>query len=113
MTTINLEYGMPDSVSAIKHMELALSRARAAGEKAIKLIHGYGSSGRGGKIKSAVARELDGKQKSGRIKAWIPGEDFSAFNPLVLELMKTIPDLTRDSDYMKCNHGISVVILRT
>lgn len=112
MTTINLEYGMPDSAYALKHMELALSRAKASGDRAVKLIHGYGSSGKGGRIKSAVARELDGKQRSGRIKAWIKGEDYSAFNPIVLELMKTLPDLTRDSDYMKCNHGISIVILK-
>ena len=49
MTEFNLEAGMPTAVDAIRRLTSILSTQRALRTRVIKLIHGYGSSGKGGK----------------------------------------------------------------
>ena len=50
LMTINLEEGMPTVAQAQTRLIGELGRSRAAGAKAVKLIHGYGSTGVGGKL---------------------------------------------------------------
>ena len=52
--TINLEQGMPTVEQAKQRLIAELGRARASGTKAVKLIHGYGSSGVGGKLRIGI-----------------------------------------------------------
>ena len=61
LRTVNLEQGKPKVEQAIARMNQAVFSARASGTKVIKLIHGYGSSGKGGVIRTAVYRELETK----------------------------------------------------
>ena len=105
--TVNLESGMPTVSEALKHLEFAVSTAKSRKYKAIKLIHGYGSSGVGGKIKSGVHTKLISMKKSGKIADFIKGEEFTPFEGCS---KKNKIKLTRDSDYLKCNHGITIVI---
>ncbi len=51
ITVVNIEKGMPTAKDAMLRLEQALRTARAKREPAIKIIHGYGSSGRGGAIR--------------------------------------------------------------
>ena len=43
---LNLEQGMPTVDAAMGWLEAELAAARKMGRPALKLIHGYGSSGR-------------------------------------------------------------------
>ncbi len=55
MKELNLEHGMPTVDTALRWLESELDAARKMRRPALKLIHGYGSSGRGGKIRTASA----------------------------------------------------------
>ena len=47
--TVNLEQGMPTADRAIRRLTYELAAARQMRYAAVKLIHGYGSSGTGGR----------------------------------------------------------------
>ena len=108
---INLESGMPTVETAKMKMSQALRSAKANRTQAVKLIHGYGSSGRGGAIKEEVRRQLASMKRSGAIKEFVKGEEFSPFEGCARHALDLCPELSRDRDYSRCNHGITIVIL--
>ncbi len=112
MTVINLEQGMPYVDEALRRMSAGLRSARAGGVRAVKLIHGYGSSGSGGKIRTAVEDALAGKKRSGEIREYVRGEDFTPFHESCRKALDLVPELQNDKDYLRCNQGITIVILR-
>ena len=50
---LNLELGRPDAAEALRRLATEVEAARHLGTPAMKLIHGYGSSGRGGRLRTA------------------------------------------------------------
>ena len=68
---VNIEQGMPTVDTAMRYVEQAISRAKAYGYPVVKFIHGYGSSGTGGKIRTAVQRELNKYKSSGKIREFV------------------------------------------
>ena len=48
---VDLERGMPTVRAALQQLSFELWRGRSLGCAAVKLIHGYGSSGKGGRIR--------------------------------------------------------------
>ena len=111
MTEINLEAGMPTADAALRRLNLQLQSARAGGTKCVKVIHGYGSTGNGGAIRTAVRKELSERKRQGRVKLWIPGEEFSPFFEDARTAVYRYPALTRDRDYGRTNQGITIVVL--
>lgn len=111
MTVVNLEAGMPTVATATSLLSQSLRTAKANGAHLVKLIHGYGSSGKGGAIRSAVRRELADRKRRGQIVAYIPGEDLSPFNEDARKALSRYPELSRDRDYSRQNHGITIVVL--
>ncbi len=109
--TINLEKGLPTVSFAHSQLTQALLSARASGIQVIKLIHGYGSSGRGGAIRGDVRQTLQKKKASGSIKAFVPGEEFSPFYECARLALQVCPQLAKDPDYGRTNHGITLVVL--
>ena len=108
---VNIEQGMPTVETAMKYVEQAFSRAKAYGYPAIKFIHGYGSGGSGGKIKTAVHRELGKYKNTGKIREFAAGENFTPFDPATQRIIAAYPDITRDSDYLRTNQGITIVLI--
>lgn len=111
MMTANLEQGMPTAQTAKQRMSQALRSAKAARVPAVKLIHGYGSSGRGGVIRTEIRRELDSMLRQGSIRLYVRGEEFSPFYPDARAAVDRVPSLTCDRDYARTNQGITIVIL--
>lgn len=109
--TINLESGMPTVEAAKQRLSMGIRSARAQRITAVKLIHGYGSSGQGGRIRTAVRRQLAEMKASGIIREVVAGEEFSPFEASARRTLDLCPALSRDRDYSRCNHGITVVIL--
>lgn len=109
--TANLEDGRPTVETARQRMYTALRQARAQRVPAVKLIHGYGSTGQGGRIRTMVRRELEQLKIQGKIKDYVAGEEFSPFDAAGQRAIAADFRLTKDSDYTRCNHGITVVIL--
>ncbi len=109
--TLNLESGMPTAAAACNHLLQALAMARAERRSALKLIHGYGSSGKGGAIKREVHMLLQKKKQQGAIREFVPGEDFSPFYDSARRAVDICPELSRDRDYSRQNGGITIVVL--
>ena len=108
---VNIEQGYPTVDIALKYLEHGISRAKAYGYPVIKLIHGYGSNGTGGKIKTAVQKELGRYKTSGKIREFAVGENFSPFDSATQRITAAYPDISRDKDYSKTNHGITIVLV--
>ena len=71
---VNLESGHPTVEVALRRFEQAFQQARARSSSYLALIHGYGSSGRGGAIKSALVDHLQALRNRNVIGSVLPGE---------------------------------------
>jgi len=108
---VNLEEGMPTANQAELRLMSELGRARASGAKVVKLIHGYGSSGVGGKLRISVRQFLGVKKRRNTIKAFVSGEEWDIFNEGSRQLIEACPELSRDRDLGRGNAGIIFVLL--
>jgi hypothetical protein len=106
-TTLNIESGKPRVEGAKQLLMGQLAIARRQGVKVIKLIHGYGSSGKGGVLRTELRKMLSGMRE---VKT-IEGEDFGIFDAATRDLIAKYPDLRRDSDLNKSNPGITMIVL--
>ena len=77
---VNLELGRPSADEALRRLEHELAAKRHLRAKAMKIIHGYGSSGKGGRIRTASRKYLRAAQEQGRIYAVLPGERLTIFD---------------------------------
>ena len=108
MKICNIERGLPTVGQAHKRIEEEIAAAKFGKWTCMKLIHGYGSSGRGGMIKNSLPSFLDAQMRKGNIRDYIRGEDFSIFDSWAL---LRYPDLSGDADLEQCNHGITIILL--
>lgn len=108
---INLEDGMPVVADAMATLGREIRLAKRHGLAAVKLIHGFGSSGRGGKIRVAARRELEILAKRGYVKCIIPGETLSIFDEATRQALSRCPDLRSDPDLERHNNGVTIVVL--
>ena len=108
---LNLEEGMPLAEEALDRMNIGLQEMRVSGVRFVKLIHGYGSTGRGGKIRTAVLQELAAMKRKGYIRDYIPGEHFGPLDSVTRRMADQDKGITRDTDYGRMNHGITIVVL--
>ncbi len=109
---INLEQGLPTVDSALMRLRLELSTLRRTGISTIKIIHGYGSSGTGGAIRTASRQFLSEQLKEGKIKAYCAGEVFGPFESSGRNIVHLAPSLRKDSDWGNQNEGITLIVLR-
>lgn len=106
---INLERGMPVVRDALKRLALELETASRAGCKALVLIHGYGSSGKGGAIKDAVRRQLQFSIDRKILNEVVPGEECGKRSGHSRQLVKRFPFL--DEFVQRPNPGITLVVI--
>lgn len=108
---INLELGRPTVDQAMQRLTMELGRTRGMGCTVLKIIHGYGSSGTGGKIRTAARRYLAQCRDRGEIRACIPGEAFSIFEEDTRQAFARCEDLRRDRDLDRHNNGVTFLVL--
>lgn len=108
---LNLEQGMPSADMALRWLEAELEAARKMRRPGLKLIHGYGSSGRGGRIRTACRRYLREQAQAGRVKLVIAGEDFSIFAEETRRGFALCGQLRQDRDLDRENRGVTFVLL--
>jgi len=111
LRTINLEAGMPTVEEARKRLIQELKSARAAGVIAVKLIHGYGSSGTGGAMRPAVRKSLLLRRKEGIVDEIVFGERWDIFEKQTQRILQLIPELARDKDLQQSNPGITIAVM--
>ncbi len=110
--TFNLEAGMPRLEEARTLLQEEIRRARREGVRVLKIIHGYGSSGKGGALRIGLRKSFALRKKEGVIKDYFPGEDFSIFDQAVLNLIENVPELRGDPDLDATNEGVTVLWLK-
>jgi hypothetical protein len=108
---INLEEGHPTVNVGLMRLDRALIAARADKVPILKLIHGYGSSGVGGRLREEVWKALDRFKRNGFISDFIPGEDFRTSNEASWALLKRDRTIKADRDFGRLNRGITIVVL--
>lgn len=109
---INLEDGMPTVDQAIKRLNLEVLMARKQKIRVLKIIHGYGSSGKGGKIRTACRKELESMKMRGLVKFYIYGENLSIFDENTRKILALNDELRKDPDIDRYNNGITVAALK-
>lgn len=108
---VNLEEGMPFVDQAIRRLTYELHNSKAMGYTVLKIIHGYGSSGTGGRIRIGVRRYLDNLMKQNRVKLYLPGEEFSIFSEKARTILNACPSLRKDRDLERHNNGVTFILL--
>jgi len=88
-----------------------IKKAKRDRVRVLKIIHGYGSSGKGGALCIGLQKSFRLRKKEGVIKDFVPGEDFSIFNATVLKILEAAPELRGDSDLNATNEGVTILWL--
>lgn len=111
LRTINLEDGLPTVEEARKRLHYEIITARRQKIKVLKIIHGYGSSGKGGKLRVHTRKELESLKKRGFVKFYIVGEKLSIFDADTRKAIEICREFRQDSDIERYNNGVTVAIL--
>lgn len=108
---LNLKRDMPTVDQARALLNSEIEKARQRGDRVLKLIHGYGSSGVGGKLKDGIRSSLRRRRKEGKIKSFVVGEKWSVFDPESKVILEQYPQLGKDPDLNNYNEGITIVLM--
>lgn len=108
---VNLELGRPIVDVAIKRLTFELHQSRRMGVKVLKIIHGYGSSGTGGRIRVEARQYLERLKRKGEIRDFISGEKFSIFEEPTRNAFLVCGDLRKDHDLERHNNGVTFIVL--
>ncbi len=109
--TVNLEAGRPVLDVALHRMNEVIEDSIRNNVTVLTLIHGYGSSGKGGVIRSECRKMLGFLKNKGLINDFITGEDFNKRSGLVKSLLQRYPQLGADKHLNRGNRGITIVII--
>ena len=108
---VNLKLGQPAAADALKRLAFEVKHSRSLGCTALKIIHGYGSTGAGGRIRVEARKSLRRMEDSGEIRGVIAGEDFSIFHEKTLHAFQRCGDLRKDPDLERHNNGMTIILL--
>lgn len=108
---INLEEGKPFVDVAIRRLTFELKQSERMGVRVLKIIHGYGSSGTGGRIRVEARRYLDRLVAKREVTAYVSGESFSIFDENTRKALQLCPELRKDRDLERHNNGVTFILL--
>jgi hypothetical protein len=109
--TIDVKQGLPTVEEALRQLEIRLQTLRGSGERIARIIHGWGSTGRGGAIRAATRRHLRLLQRRGLVHHFLPGEEYSEFTTGGRALLDAHPRLRDQLRTDRENPGITLVEL--
>jgi DNA-nicking Smr family endonuclease len=108
----NIKQDGPYVEEALDRLTDILRKSLEIGIKAIILIHGYGSSGEGGRIKWAIHEALENNRYSDRVAEYHFGEDVAFGSESYYALLKRRPGLKRYlKRFKEGNAGMTVLLL--
>lgn len=108
---INLKEDNPSLDYALALVELEIENAKIAGDHVIKVLHGYGSHGKGGVILVEIRKFLKQLKKQKLIKDYLSGDGWSVFNREIFSLLNQDKTMAGDEDLDRNNPGITIIIL--
>ncbi len=111
---LNIKQDGPYVDEALERLTEYLRKSLEVGIKAIVLIHGYGSSGEGGRIKWAIHDALENNRYSDRVDEYCFGEDVAYGSQAYHALHKRRPGLKRYlKRFKEGNAGMTVLLLKS
>ncbi len=111
---MNIKQGSPLVEDALEQLTDHLRKSMDLGIKAIVLIHGYGSSGEGGRIKWAIHDALESNRYADRVEDYFFGEQVPFGSEAYRALLKRRPGLKSYLQRFKeGNAGMTVLLLGT
>jgi hypothetical protein len=109
---LNIKAGHPTVEEALDGLTEKIRQLQELGAKAIVLIHGYGSSGEGGRIKWAIHDALENNRYADRVEGFFFGEQVPYGSAQCQALLKQRPGLKRYLRHFKAgNAGMTVLLL--
>ena len=108
---VNLELGMPYVADALRRLTFEVHHSQDLGCTVLKIIHGYGSSGAGGRIRVEARRYLERLRLRQEVRDVIPGEAFSIFHAGTRAAFLQCGELRRDRDLERHNNGVTFIVL--
>jgi len=108
---VQLEAGMPSAEDARSRLNAEINKARNSDTVVLKLIHGYGSSGVGGRLRDAIRSSLRKRRKEGKIRSFVGGENWSIFEDVTRQILDECAELSKDKDLNGYNEGITIVLI--
>ena len=109
--TVNLEQGLPTVAQALSRLQREVQTARNEQISVLTLIHGYGSTGKGGAIRLECRKILEYLKSCGDVADVISGENFNRRDGNIKQLLSRFPELTRHPHLNNHNKGITLVVL--
>lgn len=106
---INLEWGMPIVLEAMKKLDSEIKVCKKEGIRYVKIIHGYGSTGKGGAIKEECRNVLQQMIKDKMIKKMVYGEDFKILNRDAYDMKTKCVEL--EPLFHCTNKGVTIIEL--
>ena len=108
---LNIKMGMPYVDQAIARLTAEITASKKEKYAVLKIIHGYGSSGVGGRLRTELRKYLAVQKQRGVIRNFVAGEDFSIFNMDALAMMRSCDEVRKDHDLDRSNNGITLILL--
>jgi len=109
--TINIKGGMPDSETAIQRLDRRIQEARSKGVCCVRVIHGWGSGGTGGKLKEVTRQHLVRLKARGTIGQFIAGENYGVNTEAGKRFLRKHPFMSNSVRTDVNNPGITLVEL--
>ncbi len=111
--TINIELHMPTVDEALERFYHQLEKIQGAGIKMVRVIHGHGSSGVGGRIRVAFREAMMHGRWSHIIRGVYLGEELSLNAQGLAEFTQNHPSLRKELTHdMMGNPGITLLVLQ-
>lgn len=109
--TVDLGHRRLSAREAGERLQGEVERAAAAGERFLRLVHGHGSTGRGGVLRTALRGELARLRGQGRIAAFIAGELLSGDTNEGRGFARRYPEARAWPDWNAGNEGVTIVVI--
>ena len=97
---------------ALAVLEIEIESAKREGICAMKLLHGYGSHGKGGVIAQAVKKQLELWKRQGFIVDYFGVDHCDIFDPKTQTILNLDKGIYNDEDLGHANPGISIIQLK-
>lgn len=111
LITIDIKSERQTVREAIAQFLTELEAYQKGGFKVMKVIHGYGSHGVGGAIRTELMKILRDLKNRKKIVDYIPGNEWPSAKQAKKMAINYCPDLLADSEMSFVNSGVTIVIM--
>lgn len=106
---VNIKQHNPNNEYAVYMLDCEINDAKVTNINVLIVVHGYGSHGVGGLIKTSTMQYLKNARKQGVIVDFVPGEFWCDTNEVKVQMCRLYPELILNNNLNFLNSGVSVV----